>query len=76
MEHFLVNIQFLTNGEVSHKIHSYETKEQAMNAYHATLLYNYKAEEVKKFVCLVMDDNLPLIWESYVKEGDNDGEEE
>lgn len=65
MNHFLINIQYLINGETAQTIYKYETREEAMSAYHSTLLYNYGASDVNKFICMVMDDTTPIVWENY-----------
>ena len=66
--HYLVNAQHLTDGQTASSILNYNTKEEAMAAYHSTLLYNYQAEDVKKFMVSVLDDNMPIAWEGYTKE--------
>lgn len=65
---YLVNVQHLINGQTASSILNYETKELAMSAYHNTLLYNYSAESVVRFMVSVLDDSMPVAWESFAKE--------
>ena len=65
--YYLVNVQHLTNGQTASSILNYEDKERAMSAYHNTLLYNYSADDVRQFMVSVLDDSMPVAWESYIK---------
>ena len=66
--YYLVNVQHLISGQTASSILNYETREQAMSAYHNTLLYNYSANDVVKFMVSVLDDSMPIAWESFAKE--------
>ena len=74
--YYLINVQHLSDGQTASSILNYETKEQVMSAYHNTLLYNYSAKDVVRFMVSVLDESMPISWESYTKEGDNNGDEE
>ena len=66
--YYLVNVQHLSDGQTASSILNYETKELAMSAYHNTLLYNYSANDVIRFMVSVLDDSMPVSWESYAKD--------